>query len=140
LIAARAARTLQVHDAYLNTQDEHGVVIIDQHALHERVMFEKLAARVQQHGSLESQRLLVPEGAPATPAQIERLDALAPLFEKIGVECVGAGPTSIAVHAFPTLLFERGVEPGAFMRELLERAERDDLPDSPEGALHEVLY
>ncbi|MBL8747191.1 MAG: DNA mismatch repair endonuclease MutL, partial [Phycisphaerae bacterium] len=40
--ALPAPRVLQVHNSYLVTQDEHGVVIIDQHALHERVMFEKL--------------------------------------------------------------------------------------------------
>ena len=136
---APASRILQIHDSYLVTQDEHGVVIIDQHALHERVMFEKLAARLAEHGSLESQRLLVPATASATPKQIELLDSMSALFAKLGIECVGAGPTSIAVHAFPTLLFDRNVDPGAFMRELLDRAERDDLPDSTEGALHEVL-
>ncbi len=134
-----AARILQIHDSYLVTQDEHGVVIIDQHALHERVMFEKLKARIGESGALESQRLLVPASAGVTARQVELLDSLADLFEKLGIECVGAGPSSIAVHAFPTLLFDRGVDPASFMRELLDRAERSDLPESSEGALHEVL-
>ncbi|MCA9283179.1 MAG: hypothetical protein KDA30_14190, partial [Phycisphaerales bacterium] len=58
-----ASRILQIHDSYLVTQDEHGVVIIDQHALHERVMFERLRRDVAR-GPLESQRLLMPATVP----------------------------------------------------------------------------
>src|SRR5262249_45705626 len=65
-----AAKILQVHHSYVVTQDEHGVVIIDQHALHERVMFEKLKARLGD-GELESQSLLMPAVTPASSRQIE---------------------------------------------------------------------
>ena len=46
-VAKRVERILQVHNSYVVTQDEQGVVIVDQHALHERVMFERLLERVQ---------------------------------------------------------------------------------------------
>ena len=55
---------LQVHKCFLVTQDEHGLIIIDQHALHERVMFEEFMKRLSA-GPLESQRLLVPDAIEA---------------------------------------------------------------------------
>ena len=133
-----ATRVLQIHNAYLVTQDEQGVVIIDQHALHERAMFEFLLARLGR-GDLESQRLLTPAVLDASPAQIERLPSLAPLFKRLGVEAEPIGPASIAVHCFPTFLFDKGVEPGPFIHELLEKAESDDFNPTDEQTLHEVL-
>jgi DNA mismatch repair protein MutL len=131
-------RVLQVHNSYLVTQDEQGVVIVDQHALHERVMFEQLVARVRA-GPLERQRLLMPSIVPAAPAQIEGVARLAPLLERLGVECEPLGPASLGVHAFPTFLFDRGVDPVEFMGDLIERAESEGFEPGSEQALHEVL-
>ncbi len=136
--ARPADRVLQVHNSYLVTQDEHGLVIIDQHALHERVMFEALSARLAQ-GPLESQRLLTPATLSAPPAQVERLGDLAKVFERLGVEASPLGPDSIAIHAFPTFLFGRGVDPAEFIAGLLERAESEGFGAGEEEALHEAL-
>ncbi len=133
-----ASRVLQVHNSYLVTQDEHGVVIIDQHALHERVMFEALLARIVA-GPLECQRLLTPVVVPASPARVDRLADLAPLLERIGIEAAAIGPTSVAVHAFPSFLFHRGVEPGEFLTDLFERADAEGFAPGGEQTLHEVL-
>ncbi|NNM26305.1 MAG: DNA mismatch repair endonuclease MutL [Phycisphaerales bacterium] len=133
-----ATDVLQVHASYLVTQDAEGVVIIDQHALHERVMFERLKSRVEQ-GALESQRLLVPATVEVDGRQIETLQTLQPLFHRLGIEASPIGPAAVAVHAFPSLLFERRVEPAPFLRDLLARASAGDLPREPEAALHEVL-
>ncbi len=133
-----APRVLQVHNSYLVTQDEHGVVIVDQHALHERVMFEQLIARVHA-GPLEKQRLLMPAVVPAAPAQVDGLARLSPLLDRIGVECEPMGPTTLAVHAFPTFLFDRGVDPVEFMGDLFERAEGEGFQPGSEQTLHEVL-
>lgn len=135
-----ASRVLQVHKSYLVTEDERGIVIIDQHALHERVMFEKLLDRLDRGGgALESQGLLTPAVVEAGPRQVDRLDELAPLFSRLGIEAVAMGPRSVGVRAFPTLLLERGVEPGEFMADLLERHDREGFAPGDEAALHEVL-
>ncbi len=131
-------RVLQVHKSYLVTEDEQGVVIMDQHALHERVMFEQLLARVRE-APLESQRLLTPANVPAAPAQVDLLADLAALLSRIGVEAEPIGPAAVAVHAFPTFLFDKGVDPVEFMGELLEKAEADDFAPGSEQTLHEVL-
>jgi len=133
-----APRVLQVHNSYLVTQDEQGVVIVDQHALHERVMFEQLIARVHA-GPLEKQRLLMPAIVPAAPAQVDGLSRLNALLERIGVECEPMGPATLAVHAFPTFLFDRGVDPVEFMSDLFERAESEGFQPGSEQSLHEVL-
>lgn len=139
---APAPRVLQVHNSYLVTQDEQGVLIVDQHALHERVMFEALLARVLA-GELESQRLLTPVIVRSTPARCESLANLAPLLARIGIEAQPVGPEDIAVHAFPTFLFERGVDPADFLADLFERAESERFMAGAraggEDALRDVL-
>ncbi|NRA56804.1 MAG: DNA mismatch repair endonuclease MutL [Phycisphaerales bacterium] len=130
-------RAMQIRDSYLVAPDGSGdgVVIIDQHALHERVMFEALRSRIASHGDLESQRLLTPAMVGVADAP-EKLEALAPILYTLGIDATAAGPTRVAVHAFPSLLFSRGVDPAEFMAELLEA---DDLPKDQEDALREVL-
>lgn len=136
--AIPAHRVLQVHNSYLVTQDERGVVIVDQHALHERVMFEILYARVSS-GVLESQQLLTPAIVEATPERVERLGELAPLLARIGIEAEPMGPRTVGVRSFATLLFERGVDPVSFMQELLDKTDRERFVPDSEEALREVL-
>lgn len=139
---------LQIHKSYIVTQDERGLLIIDQHALHERVMFEQLRQRVLGQGkSLESQRLLVPEIFGADARRQATLEAIQPLLEKIGIEAEPIGPAQVAIHAFPSFLFSRGVEPRPFLEALLDRSEAEGLGEqissqsttAEEAALHEVL-
>ena len=130
---------LQVHQSFLVTQDAEGLVIIDQHALHERVMFEKLHDRCAA-GPLESQRQLVPIVFDADPASIAALESLAPLLVRLGIDATAAGPRGVAIHGFPTLLLTRRVDPGPFLSELLERAAQGEIDrDDHEAALADVL-
>ena len=134
-----ADAVLQIHESFLVTQDEQGLVIIDQHALHERVMFEMLSQRIAT-GPLESQRQLVPEVFDADPSQLVALETIEPLLERLGIDAAPAGPRSIAVHAFPSLLLSRRVEAAPFVSELLERAAAGSIDhDDDEAAMAEVL-
>ncbi len=67
---ARSA-AIQVHDRYLVAETDEGVVVIDQHALHERVLYEEIREKVLS-GALETQRLLVPEPVDLNPAERPR--------------------------------------------------------------------
>lgn len=129
----RVDRILQVHNSYVVTQDEQGVVIVDQHALHERVMFEALLARVGR-GNLESQSLLTPALIDATADQLGRLEEMKPLLERIGVEAEPAGPRSIAVRSFPSFLFSRNVDPIEFMADLFSLTDENEEADGPARA------
>lgn len=136
-------RLIQVHNSFVVTQDNQGLLIVDQHALHERVMFEALLARIAaddgQGNALESQRLLMPVTLDLSPSQIARLPELEPILIRIGVSVEPIGPRSVAVHAFPTFLFDRNVEPGEFLTPLFERAESEGFAPGSEETLHEVL-
>ncbi|MGD0769446.1 MAG: DNA mismatch repair endonuclease MutL [Tepidisphaeraceae bacterium] len=127
---------IQLHNSYLVAESEDGLIIIDQHALHERIMYEDLLARLSR-GPLESQRLLIPLPIPANDRQQELLEQIQPLLARLGIEASSIGPDAIAVHAFPSFL-ER-LDPADFLGELLERGEQEALDLNHEELLHEVL-
>ncbi len=129
---------LQVHQCFLVMQDEQGILIIDQHALHERMMFEEFMQRLSK-GNLESQRLLVPDAIDADAGQLEAIENHSQLLEKLGIEASASGPASISVYALPTLLVSRNVDGGTFIRELLDKLGATDFPSSEEEALREIV-
>jgi DNA mismatch repair protein MutL len=112
------------------------MIIIDQHALHERIMYEELLARLSR-GPLESQRMLIPQPIDVASTQLALLDQIQPLLQRLGIEVTPFGPGSVAVHSFPTFL-ER-LDPAGFVGELLERGEQELLDLHDEELLHEVL-
>lgn len=132
----RSAPAIQLHNSYLVAESEDGLIIIDQHALHERIMFEDLKARITR-GPLESQHLLIPQSFPASSRQIAMLEQIQPLLSRLGIEAGAFGPTSVAVQAFPTFLEK--LDPVEFMSELLERGEQELLDLHEEELLHEIL-
>jgi DNA mismatch repair protein MutL len=135
----RVDQVLQVHSSFLISQDEQGVLIIDQHALHERVMFNKLLSRVTGNGSLEQQAMLMRIVLDVPSSIVDDFDKLETLFELIGVQCAPMGPRSVGVTAVPSFLLSRNVEPESFLSELFERIDNEGFVPSSEEALHEVL-
>jgi len=127
---------IQLHNSYLVVESSDGMLIIDQHALHERILYEDLLARVSR-GPLESQRLLIPAVIEASPAQVELLEQVRPLLARLGIEVEPFGPGTVAIQAFPTFL-ER-LDPTVFIAELLERGQQELLDLTQEELLHEIL-
>ena len=83
------------------TETADGMLIIDQHALHERIMYEELKARITR-GPLESQRMLIPYTVAATSRQTALLEQIQPLLARLGIEASAFGPNTVAVQAFPS--------------------------------------
>jgi DNA mismatch repair protein MutL len=127
---------IQLHNSYLVAQSDDGLIIIDQHALHERIMYEELLARLQR-GPLESQRMLIPHPLNVSEPQAALLEHIQPLLEKLGIEIAAFGPGVVAIHCFPSFLEK--LDPAVFVRELLERGEQELLDLHEEELLHEVL-
>ncbi len=96
-------RYIQIHDSYIVEQTQDGFVIIDQHALHERMLYETLQRRLQED-HLESQRLLLPESFEVTEVQAGALESHADLLAQLGIEVTPFGPRVYAVQTFPSLL------------------------------------
>jgi DNA mismatch repair protein MutL len=108
---------MQIHDSFIVKQTDDGFVIIDQHALHERILYESLCRRLSS-GKLESQRLLIPESFELTEAQADVLKTNAELIDRLGIELVPFGPKTMAIQAFPTLLAR--VAPVDFVQDLTD--------------------
>jgi DNA mismatch repair protein MutL len=100
--AARA----QIHENYIIAQSEDGLVIIDQHAAHERLVYERFKAQLSDHG-IERQGLLTPEIIDLGEAEAERLLKFAPDLARLGLEIEAFGAGAIAVQAAPALLGSR---------------------------------
>jgi len=136
LAGTPAVRAIQIHNSYLVAETDDGLMIIDQHALHERILYEELRRRVAA-GRLESQRLLIPEIVRVPADRLETLETHHELLARLGIELTAAGPQSVALHACPTLL-ER-VDLPRFVRDLVDRlAEHGARPD-PDTLLHDLL-
>ena len=136
--AARIIDTkyIQIHDSYIIEQTDEGFVIIDQHALHERMMHHTLRQRIQR-GDLESQRLLLPESFAVTEAQAEAIEANKELITKLGIELTPFGPKTYAVQAFPTLLARSS--PVGFVQDLLDLLTSKSATLNAEDLLDEML-
>ncbi|MCJ7543693.1 MAG: DNA mismatch repair endonuclease MutL [Phycisphaerae bacterium] len=118
--AAMPVQAIQVHNAYIVAPCEDGLVIIDQHALHERIVYNDLRRRLAE-GNLTGQRMLLPAALVVTPAEADVLARHEALLTRLGIEVAPFGPDTYAVQRFPALLAGRGVEAAAFVREILDK-------------------
>lgn len=128
---------MQVHNSYLVIQTPDGLEIIDQHALHERILYNELRARLAD-GKLAGQRMLIPATFSVSQAEATTLDQHADLLARLGIEVSSFGPNTMAIQQFPSLLTARGVSPDEFLRELLDRLAEDETLDA-ERLLEDVL-
>jgi DNA mismatch repair protein MutL len=106
LAEALLLKAIQLYNAYLVLETAEGMLVIDQHALHERILFEQLKRRIRT-GTLETQQLLIPEPVDLTAEQaartLEHRDALAELG--LGVQDFGGG--TLLLTSYPALLGKR---------------------------------
>jgi DNA mismatch repair protein MutL len=109
----------QVHNRYLVTQDAAGMVVIDQHALHERVLYERVCEKVLgEGGSLESQRLLVPEPVSLTAAERTAAMDARETLSKIGIDIEDFGGETLLIQSYPAML--KNSSPSDMLRTVLE--------------------
>jgi DNA mismatch repair protein MutL len=136
--APRAAqRFLQVKDSFLVFEVDDGLAIVDQHALHERIMLEEITERVRS-GTLEVQPMLVPALVELPAADVEALLAEAEELAKIGVRLDRFGETTIAVQSLPSLLSRR--DPGKVVQGLAERIRAGKGAGSRTSLLDELMH
>ena len=111
-------RAVQMHDRYIVVETAAGIEVIDQHALHERLLYERLKAAVAA-GGLEVQRLLVPEHVELSAAELELVAEHAATLAAAGMQVEGFGRTTAIVTSRPALA---GATPAAtLLREVLGR-------------------
>ncbi len=106
--AARA----QIHGTYILAQTRDGLVIVDQHAAHERLVYERLKAQ-RAAGGIARQGLLIPDVVEMEPEAAERLCACAEDLERLGLALESFGPGAVLIREIPALLI------GASLRDLV---------------------
>jgi DNA mismatch repair protein MutL len=115
----------QVAATYLVAEGPDGLYLIDQHAAHERVLFEELMAQ-QADASVPSQALLTPVSVLFTPEKARLLEDQLPILAGLGFEVEPFGPNTYSVRAIPALL--AGGDPEAALNALVEEFEEDEAP------------
>jgi DNA mismatch repair protein MutL len=111
--AARA----QVHDTFIVAQTRDGLVIVDQHAAHERIVYERLKAALDKSG-VARQILLIPEIVELDEASVECLLGRAGELSRYGLVLEAFGPGAVALRETPSLLGE--IDGGGLVRDLAE--------------------
>jgi DNA mismatch repair protein MutL len=128
-----AART-QVHETYIVTQTRDGLVIVDQHAAHERLVYERMKAALAQAG-IARQILLIPEIVELDGADVDRLLARAEELARYGLVIEPFGPGAVAVRETPSMLGE--IDAQGMVRDLAEHmAEWDEALPLERRLLH----
>jgi DNA mismatch repair protein MutL len=97
-----AART-QIHETYIVSQTRDGLIVVDQHAAHERIVYEKLKASLAKNG-VQRQILLIPEIVELDEATVEKLLDRAVELATFGLAIDSFGPGAVAVRETPSLL------------------------------------
>jgi len=106
----------QMHGVYILAQNEAGLVLVDMHAAHERILMEKLKLNLDA-GAIERQSLLVPAVFRAEALDVATAEDNRAALERLGLELTVAGPNELAVRAAPALL--AGGDVAALARSLL---------------------
>lgn len=126
----------QVHNRYLITQDEGGMVVVDQHALHERILYEQLRQKVDSN-TLESQALLIPEPLDLTAAEAAAALDSRELLAQIGIGVEPFGGDTVLMTSYPAMLAH--MRPAEVLRQVLEPLMSGGREPSPRDVLDELL-
>ncbi|NMM77406.1 DNA mismatch repair protein MutL [Acidovorax sp. SRB_14] len=94
----------QLHGVYILAENAQGLVLVDMHAAHERIVYERLKAQVDQNARIASQPLLIPATFAATAEEVACAEACADTLALLGLEIVPFSPKTLAVRAVPTTL------------------------------------
>ena len=115
----------QIGSTYIVAEGPDGLYLIDQHAAHERVLFEKLMAQHDKK-SIPSQALLTPEVVTLPPQSAKALTSQLPFLNHFGFEVEEFGTNTFQVRAMPVLF--AGGDPSSALRALVEDFEEDETP------------
>jgi len=112
----------QLLASYLVVESEEGLLLVDQHAAHERVLYERMRAQWLDRG-VEAQRLLLPVSLERSAATVARLADVAGALDRLGFEVEPFGETALVVRAVPAIV--GAADPGPLLDDLLEALAHD---------------
>ncbi len=135
--ASTPARALQFHQRYLIAESAEGLVVIDQHALHERVLYEQIREKVLA-GALESQALLVPEPVDLAAAEVALVVEQREVLERLGLKVEPFGGDTVLIRGYPAMLHKQ--RPGDILRALVDQMSAGGKQPDRRDLLDELLH
>ncbi|ART52504.1 DNA mismatch repair protein MutL [Acidovorax carolinensis] len=131
----------QLHGVYILAENAKGLVVVDMHAAHERIVYERLKAQVDSGARIASQPLLIPATFAATPEEVATAEASAEVLATLGLEVVPFSPKTLAVRAVPTTLATTSGfgDPVELARSVLAELAAHDASTVVQRARNEIL-
>ena len=126
----------QLHGIYILAQNQHGLVLVDMHAAHERITYERLKAGLRESG-IRSQNLLVPVSVHVSEREADMVEEHAASLESLGIECDRSGPQTLVVRKVPTLLQHSDM--GRLLQDVLSELVADGKSLKIESEMDEIL-
>ncbi|UCV00649.1 DNA mismatch repair endonuclease MutL [Acidovorax radicis] len=127
----------QLHGVYILAENAQGMVVVDMHAAHERIVYERLKAQVDSGARIASQPLLIPATFAATPQEVATAEDSAEVLATLGLEVVPFSPKTLAVRAVPTTLAQG--DPVELARSVLAELAAHDATTVVQRARNEIL-
>lgn len=127
----------QVHGVYILAENQQGMVIVDMHAAHERIVYERLKDQLGNDQPIASQPLLIPATFAATPQEVATTEAHTDTLRVLGLEIAPFSPKTLAVRAVPSTLAQGDAVELA--RSVLAELEQQDASGVIQRARNEIL-
>jgi len=126
----------QLHGIYILAQNQHGLVMVDMHAAHERITYERLKKGIQESG-IRSQNLLVPVSVHVSEREADMVEEHAASLASLGIECDRSGPETLVVRKVPTLL--QHTDMAGLLQDVLSELASDGKSLKIESEMDEIL-
>ena len=126
----------QLHGVYILAENQHGLVLVDMHAAHERITYERFKASLAQDG-IRSQNLLVPVTVHVSEREADMVEAHSASLETLGISCDRSGPQTVVVRKVPTLLQQADIS--RLLQDVLSELASDGKSLKIESEMDEVL-
>ncbi|MGP9797877.1 DNA mismatch repair endonuclease MutL [Halomonas sp. 86] len=127
----------QLHGIYILAQNTQGLVLVDMHAAHERIVYERMKNQLAAASGIDTQPLLVPVSLAASRTEVATAESEQKAISQLGIELDVAGPETLLVRQLPALLAQ--ADPEALVREMLEELARFGRTHQVETRIHELL-
>ena len=128
----------QLHGVYILAENAQGMIVVDMHAAHERIVYERLKSQVvDAEARIASQPLLIPATFAATPEEVAAAEAHADTLALLGLEIAPFSPRTLAVRAVPTALVQGN--PVELARSVLAELSQHEASTVVQRARNEIL-
>ena len=127
----------QLHGIYILSENARGMVLIDMHAAHERIVYEKMKAHIHSGQNLPAQPLLVPQSIAVSQVEADLAEEHHSIFQELGFELQRAGPESLLVRQLPVILNKADVE--QLVRDVLSDLREYGSSERIRNSVNEIL-